>query len=485
MDRLFKPFSQVDTSTSRNFGGTGLGLVISKKLVDIMDGNMSVQSEEGKGTTFYFNLIAGTVEDVTRFYHYDPLPAFENKKILLQVTNQTRLNTLDDQFKNWGMLPILQTNGNENLLSVIKSENIDCILIDTQYSNVKIPGLIKQLKEGDTNQIPIVLLSQMGKHVDGITKSDEKFIRILSKPVKTKSLHQTFAKLFSGGTETAQSEKEMISKDTIIPPSKVSPLSILFVEDNVVNQKVALKILDKLGYKADIAINGLEAVEKARLKDYDVIFMDILMPKLSGIDATKMILEVFGTRKKPKIIAMTADTMMNDREACLSAGMVDYLNKPISVEDIRRVLNKWKNVISDEVELDLEKIKDEFVDSKIIKEGSITFIHEVKTSADINFLVDLFEIYMRDLPTLVTKIDEAIKNNDFSNLIFYTHKLKGSALTLGVESIAKFCVELETAASNKILDEKVQNLNTSLHEHINKIVGELKKLKEKYSNIKF
>lgn len=485
MDRLFKPFSQVDSSTSRNFGGTGLGLVISKKLVDIMDGNMSVESEEGKGTTFYFNLVAGAVEDVTKFYQYAPLPSFENKKIILQVANQTRLNTLEDQFKSWGMLPIHQTDGNENLLSMIKSESIDGILIDIQYSNVKISELIKQLKEGDTNQIPIILLSQRGKHIEGITKTDAKFIRILNKPVRTKSLHQTFAQFFGSGSQTAQSEKEKINKDTIILPSKVSSLSILFVEDNIVNQKVALKILDKLGYEADIVTNGLEAVEQARLKDYDVIFMDILMPKLNGIDATKMILEVFGTRKKPKIIAMTADTMMNDREACLNAGMVDYLNKPINVEDIRTVLNKWKNVISDEVEFNLEKIRDEFVDSKIIKEGSITFIHEVKTSADINFLIDLFEIYIRDLPTLVTKIDEAIKNNDFSNLIFYTHKLKGSALTLGVESIANFCVELENAASNKILDEKVTNLNINLHEHINKIVEELKKLKEKYSNIKF
>jgi CheY-like chemotaxis protein len=325
----------------------------------------------------------------------------------------------------------------------------------------------------------------MGKQIDGITKPDEKFIRILNKPVRTKLLHQTFAKLFGSGTETAQLEKEKFSKDTIISPSEVSPLSILFVEDNIVNQKVALKIIDKLGYKADIATNGLEAVEQARLKDYDVIFMDILMPKMNGIDATKMILEVFGTRKKPKIIAMTADTMMNDREACLKAGMVDYLNKPINVEDIRTVLNKWKNIISDEVEVNLEKIKDDFVDSKIIKEGRITFLHEVKTSADINFLVDLFEIYIRDLPTLVIKIEEAIKNNDFPNLIFYTHKLKGSALTLGVGSIANFCVELETAAANKEIDDQVQKLSTNLHEHIKKIVEELKKLKEKYSNIKF
>ena len=198
-----------------------------------------------------------------------------------------------------------------------------------------------------------------------------------------------------------------------------------------------------------------------------------------------MIREAFGTKKNPKIIAMTADTMMNDRQVCLNAGIDDLLNKPIRVEDLRAVLDKWKKIISDEVEVSLKKIKDEFVGSEIINERNIAFISEVRTSADIKFLIELFEIYIRDLPILVTEIDGAIKNSDFANLKFYTHKLKGSALTLGLESIANICLELETAAANKILDDQVQELNVNLHEHINKVVEELKKLKEKYYNIKF
>jgi CheY-like chemotaxis protein len=485
MDRLFRAFSQVDSSTSRNVGGTGLGLVISKKLVDKMGGSMSIESDEGIGTTFYFNIIAGAVEDVSNFYPYTPLAVFENKRILLQVDNWTRSNILDVQLKNWGMLPIHHANSQEELLSTINSESIDVILIDIQYSNVNIPELIKQLEEENTKKIPIILFSQMGKHIDGMNNLDDKFIRILNKPVRSKALHQTLAKLFGGGIETAQFDKEGISADIFVAPPKDSPLSILLVEDNIVNQKVALKILEKLGYKADVANNGLEAVENAKLKDYDLIFMDLLMPKLSGIDATKMILELFGGKKNPKIIAMTADTIMNDQEACLNAGMSDLLNKPIRVEDLRTVLDKWKKIISDEVEVNLEKIKDEFAGTEIIKESNITFISEVRTNADIKFLIELFEIYIRDLPVLVTEIDEAVKNNDFDNLKFFTHKLKGSALTLGLESIANFCLELETAAANKILDDQVQKVNVNLHEHINKVVEELKKLKEKYHNINY
>jgi PAS domain S-box-containing protein len=484
MDRLFKPFSQVDSSTSRKYGGTGLGLVISKKLVEKMGGSISVDSDEGKGTTFYFDLITVAVEDVSNFYQYAPLPIFENKRILFLVENQTRLDVLEEQFKFWGMLPIHRINSLEELYSMINSENIDVILMDIQYSKVNI-RLIKLLKEGEAKQIPVIIFSQMGKHIDGINNMDENFLRILNKPVRWKSLHQTLAKFFGAGIETAQSDKEKRSEDIFVSPPKDSQLSILLVEDHIVNQKVALKILEKLGYKADVANDGLEAVESAKLKDYDLIFMDLLMPKLSGIDAAKMILEIFEGKKIPKIIAMTADTIMNDREACLNAGMSDLLNKPIRVEYLRSVLDKWKKIISDEVEVNLEKIKGEFVGSEIINESNITFISEVRTNADIKFLIELFEIYIRDLPVLVTEIDKAIKDNDFANLKFYTHKLKGSALTLGLESIANFCIELETAAANKILDDQVQELNVNLHEHINKVVEELKKLREKYHNINF
>jgi PAS domain S-box-containing protein len=485
MDKLLKAFSQVDSSTSRNIGGTGLGLVITKKLIDKMGGSMLIESDEDIGTTFYFNIIASAVEDASNFYPYTPLPVFENKRILLQVDNWTRLNILEEQLKNWGMRAIHNTNNHEEFLSTIKSESIDGVLIDFQYSNVNLPKLIKILKEETSLQIPIILFSPLGKQIDGISELDNKFISILNKPVRRKLLHQTLGKLFGGGIEIEEYNNERISKDVSVSPPKLSQLSILLVEDNIVNQKVALKILEKLDYKPDLANDGFEAVEKAKLKDYDLIFMDILMPKLGGIDATKLILEDSGTKKKPKIIAMTADTMTSDREACSKAGMRDYLSKPISVEDFRVVLEKWKNIIAEEAEIDLEKLNDEIVSSEIINEANITFIKEVKTSADINFLVDLFEIYIRDLPILVKTIDDAIKNNNFASLIFYTHKLKGSALTLGVESIANFCVELENAAANKNIDNKVQNLNSNLYEHVNKVVEELKKLKEKYKNIKF
>jgi len=485
MDRLFKPFSQVDPSTSRNYGGTGLGLVISKKIVEKMGGSISVESDVGKGTTFYFNIVADSAENLSNIIHLTTLPEFENKKIVLVVDNKKRLNILKELFESWGMLPVNNIYSNEELLSRVISKDIDGILFDIQYSNQGIQELIKLLDEISIRHIPVVIFSQMGKNIDEINNRNEKFLRVLNKPVRRKSLHQTFAKLFGGVEDTTQFDNENFGETSSVSHSKESAMNILLVEDNVVNQKVALKILEKLGYKADIANNGLEAVENSKLKDYDIIFMDILMPKLGGLDATKRIRELNGATNNPKIIAMTADTMMNDREACLESGMDDYVNKPIRVEDLRPLLYKWQNIISDEKKVNVEKIKNDIVSSDIINESNITFMGEVQTSEDINFLIELFEIYIRDLPILVTEIDETLKNNDFTNLKFYTHKLKGTALTLGLESIANYCLEFETAAANEILDDKIYELNEKLHEQINKVVEELKILKERYSHIHF
>jgi CheY-like chemotaxis protein/HPt (histidine-containing phosphotransfer) domain-containing protein len=258
----------------------------------------------------------------------------------------------------------------------------------------------------------------------------------------------------------------------------------LLAEDNVVNQKVAIRILEKLGYKVDVANDGLEAYEKAKENEYDIIFMDFYMPKMDGLEATRSINKEIAIRRKPRIIAMTADTDLNNKEDCISAGMSDYINKPIRVEELREKLTKWQEVIDNEIEIRFDELKESASQSDFITEKNITFITEIQSSEDIIFLIELFEIYIRDLPILMTSIDDAVKSNDFENLKFYTHKLKGSALTLGIESIADYCLELETAAHNKVINEKVRKVNTELSLHVSKVVEELKILKEKYSRIK-
>ena len=485
LNRLFKPFSQVDSSTSRNYGGTGLGLVISQRLAEMMGGSMSVDSEENKGTTFYFNIIVENVEDDSQFYQYKALPVFHNKNVLLIESNHTGLKVLESQFQDWGMIPVCYSNKNEALEYIKSNGSVDGVVIDLQTLDFEPKEIINEIRSRDPGgKIPIIVLTSMGKQAESIINLNDRYIRIVGKPIRRKTLHQTFFKLFNETFEILQPEHPPPALDTFTTASQVHPLKILLTEDNIVNQKVATKILEKLGYKADIANNGLEAVEKVKSFSYDIIFMDLLMPKLDGIEATQRIRAELTEGKNPKIIAMTADSMMNDKDSCVKAGMDDYINKPIGVEELRELLTKWRDIINNEMEVNLEAIKGEIVKSDVVDEQNITFISEVKTHEDINFLLELFDIYIRDLPILMAEIDYAIRDNDFDKLKFFIHKLKGSALTLGVDSIANYCIDLEAAAAVKVLDDSVAALNLNLQNHLVKVIEELKLLREKYSKLK-
>ncbi|MCZ6701510.1 MAG: ATP-binding protein, partial [Ignavibacteria bacterium] len=483
MSRLFQPFSQVDSSTSRHYGGTGLGLIISQRLTTLMNGKMSVQSEEGKGTTFFFDIIVESLTDESKFYQYNALPVFENKNILLIEKNQSGLEVMDEQLKNWGMNPSCFSDNNSAREYFMNNNGIDGIIIDLKSLEFNILEFIHQIRNKNTMKIiPIILFSYVGDQLENITSLNDDFIQVIGKPVRRKPLHQTLFKLFNNIAN--QSIEEPVLEDSTVPSEKSTPLNVLLVEDNIVNQKVASRILEKLGFKPDIATNGLEAIREINSKDYDIIFMDLLMPKLDGIEATKKIRSMLAGKKIPKIIAMTADTMMNSREACINAGMDDYLNKPISVEEIKALMYKWQANIENEKELCLDEIKKTTSDTHIIDESNITFINEVQTKEDIDFLIEIFDIYIKELPILIVEIDNAINNNDYDKLKFFTHKLNGSALTLGIESVAEHCFAIESVAMDQVVDSRVHELNAILRTHVEKVIEELKVLREKYFNLK-
>ena len=484
LEKLFKPFSQVDSSTSRNYGGTGLGLVISKRLAEMMGGVMSVESEEGKGTTFYFNIIAGKVEDEASFYQYKPLPACKNKSVLLLEENPTALESLGTQLKDWNLQSVDYSFINDAIKYIESDKTIDCVVVGMQQSNKEITKLVAKIRyRNNGEKIPIIALIPVGKQIDKIFNLNDRYLQAISKPVKRKTLHQLFFKYFAQVSEIEKFEyKPVVEKISV--PQEFDSLRILLVEDNVVNQKVAIKFLEKLGYNADVADDGLEALEKMNSVNYQVVFMDMLMPKLDGMETTKLIREKFTGKQSPKIIAMTADSMINDREACLKAGMNDYINKPFRIEELNDVLTKWRHTIDNEAELDLEEIKETLASSSIINEQNITFVNEIQTQEDVKFLLELFEIYIRDLPILATEIKDSISDRNFEKLKFYTHKLKGSALTLGVETIANYCIDLDNAAEESMPGEEVESVNAKLSKSIEKLVEELIILKEKYSHHK-
>ncbi len=485
LDRLFKPFSQVDSSTTRNYGGTGLGLIISKRLVEMMGGSMSVKSEEGEGTTFLFNIVAEKEKETANFYDCSAMPVFSGKDITLIGHNQTSTNILNEQFQVWNMTTTNFANYVDAGDHLSYEKNIDGFIIDVSSQNDEIVDFIKRIREKDSlKQIPIIIYSKTGENVSHIVKLNDKFLRIFSKPVRRKILHTTLQNLFNLSTSDETLEPTH-PEFKVGGDEEVKSLKILLAEDNVINQKVALRFLEKLGYQADVAADGQEAYEKAIECQYDLILMDLYMPKLDGIQATKMMNEEAGLVRKPKIIAMTADTTLNNKEDCLAAGMSDYINKPIRIEELKELLERWESTIENDTETKIDKLKDEAIHSNLITEQNISFITDVQSSEDIVFLMELFDIYIRDLPILINAIEDAIKNEDLENLKFYTHKLKGSALTLGIESVANHCIDLETVLESMEINERAREINSNLQSHVSKVVDELKILKDKYSKIDF
>ena len=344
---LFEPFIQADSSTTRKYGGTGLGLAISKRLVVLMGGDIWADSDEGKGSTFSFTIrIKKSGIGKTKLHVKGYFPQLRGRRVLIVDDNQTNRQILKFQFESWGMNPLLAASGEDALDKIDSEDKFDLIVLDLQMpgmDGIELAGKIKSIKiKGD---VPLILLSSSGdlEHVKGKLFSGQ-----LSKPVRLKELFHEVMNIMS---ELPQNERKQEKPGEIdFSLSTRFPLRILIAEDNLVNQKLTISLLNLMGYKVDSVVNGLEAVNILNVKDFDIILMDIQMPEMSGIEATVKIMETHPPSKQPLIIALTANAMAGDREKCLEAGMVDYMAKPISVFQLQEMIIKWGSYMKNQSE---------------------------------------------------------------------------------------------------------------------------------------
>jgi GAF domain-containing protein/CheY-like chemotaxis protein len=338
MARLFQSFTQADSSTTRKYGGTGLGLAISKRLVELMGGAMWVESEGlGKGSIFHFTITAAVAEvpEHKRILTEGMQVALAKKRILIVDDNDTNRRILITQAGKWGMVA-RAIDTPRAAIDILKSgETFDIAILDMHMPEMDGMELAKHIRALDQS-LPLILFSSLGRRE--IDDDGSLFSGYLTKPIKQSQLFDILANLFVDVKEIAK-EKRAPDRVVLSPEiAEMNPLKILLAEDNAVNQKLALRLLGQMGYRADVASNGVEAVQSAERQAYDVILMDIQMPEMDGLEATRQI------RKKsilqPRIIAMTANAMQGDREMCLAAGMNDYIAKPIRVDELIHALQK-------------------------------------------------------------------------------------------------------------------------------------------------
>jgi signal transduction histidine kinase/CheY-like chemotaxis protein len=334
MERLFESFSQVDASTTRRYGGTGLGLAISRRMIELMGGTIAVESEEGKGSTFRIVLPVQEA-DVPARIRPDVLPKLAGKRLLVVDDNATNREIVTRQARSWGMDTVAVELPSEALALIEAGEPFDLAILDMLMPEMDGRALARELRQRrDERELPLVLMTSLGRLPQ--VRSTTEFAAQLAKPIKASQLYDALVSVLAERTEGTQ--------DTGLAPDgasgAVSELRILLAEDNAVNQKVALLILEKLGYTADVAVNGFEVIEALERRRYDVVLMDVQMPELDGLDASRLICERWPAAERPRIVAMTANAMQDDRDACAAAGMDDYVAKPIRPEVLVEALRK-------------------------------------------------------------------------------------------------------------------------------------------------
>jgi PAS domain S-box-containing protein len=427
IDILFESFTQVDASTTRRYGGTGLGLAISKRLTELMGGRMWVESEVGKGSAFH---VAVPVEPAP----YRPTPpagtdVVRGKRILVVDDNAANREVVKRHALSWGMAPQDTHSAHEALEWIRGGERYDIAVLDLQMPELDGAMLAREIEaELGKDTFPLLLLTSLGGGI-GERGSGAAFAGHVAKPIKASQLYEALVGALGTGTVAASDDEapRLPSKE---PPR--SPLRVLVAEDNAVNQRLALLLLERLGHSADVARNGLEAVESVRARPYDVILMDVEMPDLDGLEATRRIRGELHGRQAPRIIAVTANAMQGDLDACLAAGMDDYLTKPIRLEALASALGRGKQ--RGENPLDA------------------TALAQLRAVGGDEFAAELTETFLAETPSLIAALRRACSEADADELRRGAHTLKSHARTFGAAGLPDVCERLEHLGAARVLE---------------------------------
>ncbi|MCT7951208.1 response regulator [Ancylothrix sp. C2] len=497
MERLFKSFSQIDSSVSRQYGGTGLGLVISKRLSEMMGGRMWVesmgaiggnppetfkngQSEMGgdnftekikqspqAGSTFYFTVIARSVEDYGRVDLAEWQPALAGKRLLIVEDGETTRCGLTKQAESWGMVAVGVSLAKVALAILNREPAFDLILVDMHLPDLSGVELIEEIRSLEKGRyLPVVMLSSLRNAENRVTPEHSLEFTVLSKPVKQSQFYNVLMGVFGG--------QRLENKPALGPVNaqmgEMLPLRILLAEDNPVNQKVALLTLERIGYRAEVAGNGLEVLDALHRQPYDVVLMDVQMPEMDGLAAARQICQLLPASSRPRIIAMTANAMQGDREECIEAGMDDYITKPIRMDELVKALGECKPLsraheVSDSKAGIFEAQGDSDMSSQ---NSSINNLSEpvsevplldqkmLASLRDLEALEEVIEIYLENVPQLFANIYAAIEAGDGRALQTAAHSLKSTSGTVGAPSMFELCQHLETMGKKGIIPDSTE-----------------------------
>jgi signal transduction histidine kinase/CheY-like chemotaxis protein/HPt (histidine-containing phosphotransfer) domain-containing protein len=439
-DRLFKVFSQVDVSTTRRYGGTGLGLAISKRLSELMGGRIWAESEPGKGSTFHFTIVADEVEALERAAAEGEQSELAGKRVLIVDDNASNRRLLKIQTERWGMRARDTNSPAVALEWIVRGDPFDVALLDYQMPEMDGVALAREIRAVRGAHAPVlILLSSTGQSLASVD-ADAGFAAGLSKPLRLSHLRDRLLETIGDQRNTSAGAVPPVTRDVGSP----LPLRILLAEDNAINQKVALRLLERLGYGADVVGDGRQVLARLDQAAYDVILMDVQMPEIDGLEASRVICARLAASERPRIIAMTAEAMQGDRDKCLAAGMDDYIVKPVTLDRLAAALAKCRPLAA--------ATAPEAAAAPPVKKLRIA----AGTALDRDVLDQLREdlggtaalrevirSFLDQTPSVLSTLRDAVERADVPSIRRAAHMIKGTSSTLGARALSEQCAEIE------------------------------------------
>ncbi|MCX6055069.1 MAG: response regulator [Chloroflexi bacterium] len=454
---VFERFIQADSSSTRKFGGTGLGLTISSQLAQIMGGDIGVESEPGKGSTFWFTIRAKTTHGDTGSLTALPKDLV-NLPVLVVDDNQTNRYVLEKMVSGFGCNVFLAPSGKDALSMLTTFANLNqpvrLVLLDLQMPEMDGEEVLQKIKTDPLLQkTTVIILTSLGQRGDASRLESLGCNGYLLKPVRQKELFATLLNVLG----VSKQKFELTPKPLVITHHSLNAQQralthILLAEDNPINQKLAVRLLEKAGYPVDVVSNGLEAIEAVKKKTYRVVLMDVQMPEMDGLEATRRIRGLNLPAANIPIIAMTAHAMSGDEDRCIESGMNGYLSKPLNVEGLFNLIEKY----SEGNEMEPRKLSQQELISEL-KSKSVNLFDLGKAlprfSEDLEVFFDLLEEFIKQLKTSVNDMENALVGKDAKIIHFMSHLIKGAAGNFEMNSISIPANELEQRTANGSIKE--------------------------------